>query len=120
MKDVDVASGQVHAGDDDRSEVDDPLVGGVERLGQEGLGRGRVAALDVEVIKGELHSALRCTIPRSRLFAMALEEFLRNYRQQNVTERLNAVYRDLSARQSRDVMDAGLESIRNLTRDDSW
>ena len=51
---------------------------------------------------------------------MALEEFLRNYRQQNATERLNAVYRDLSARQSRDVMDAGLESIRNLTRDDSW
>ena len=59
-------------------------------------------------------------IPRSRLFAMALEEFLRNYRQQNVTERLNAVCRDLSARQSRDVMDAGVESIRNLTRDDSW
>ena len=51
MKDVDVASGQMHAGDDDRSEVDDPLVGGVERLGEEGLGRGRVAALDVEVIK---------------------------------------------------------------------
>ena len=59
-------------------------------------------------------------IPRSRLFAMALEQFLRNYRQQNVTERLNAVYGDLSARQSQDVMDAGLESLRNLTRDDSW
>lgn len=59
-------------------------------------------------------------IPRSRLFALALEEFLRNYRQQNVTERLNAVYRDLPPRQLQDAMDVGLEKLRNLTRDDSW
>ena len=31
-----------------------------------------------------------------------------------------AVYSDLPARQSQDAMDAGLESLRNLTRDDSW
>ena len=59
-------------------------------------------------------------IPRSRLFAIALEQFLVNYRQQAVTERLNAVYTDRPARQTRDAMDAGLESLRNLTRDDSW
>ena len=59
-------------------------------------------------------------IPRSRLFAIALEQFLVNHRQQAVTERLNAVYSDLPARQSQDAMDAGLESLRNLTRDDSW
>ena len=59
-------------------------------------------------------------IPRSRLFALALEEFLRNYRQQNVTERLNAVYRDLPPRQLQNAMDVGLEKLRNLTRDDSW
>ena len=59
-------------------------------------------------------------IPRSRLFAIALEQFLVNHRQQAVTERLNAVYADRPARQTRDAMDAGLESLRNLTRDDSW
>ena len=59
-------------------------------------------------------------IPRSRLFAMALEQFLDTYRQQDVTERLNAVYRDLPPRQAQSVMEAGLESLRNLTRDDSW
>ena len=59
-------------------------------------------------------------IPRSRLFAIALEQFLVNHRQQAVTERLNAVYGDLPARQSQDAMDVGLESLRNLTRDDSW
>ena len=59
-------------------------------------------------------------IPRSRLFAMALEQFLGTYRQQDVTERLNAVYRDLPPRQAQSVMDTGLESLRTLTRDDSW
>ena len=59
-------------------------------------------------------------IPRSRLFAIALEQFLVNHRQQAVTERLDAVYSDLPARQSQDAMDAGLESLRKLTRDDSW
>ena len=59
-------------------------------------------------------------IPRSRLFAMALEQFLDTYRQQDVTERLNAVYRDLPPREAQGVMETGLESLRTLTRDDSW
>ena len=67
-----------------------------------------------EEVAGELQ------IPRSRLFAMALEQFLGNYRQRDVTERLNAVYRDLPSRPPRDVMNTGLEGLRNLTRDDSW
>jgi hypothetical protein len=59
-------------------------------------------------------------IPRSRLFAMALEQFLGNYRQQDVTDRLNAVYRDVPPGPPPSVMDTGLEGLRNLTRDDSW
>ena len=59
-------------------------------------------------------------IPRSRLFAIALEQFLVNHRQQAVTERLNAVYGNLPARQSPDAVHAGLASLRDLTRDDSW
>ena len=31
-----------------------------------------------------------------------------------------AVYRDLPPREAQGVMETGLESLRNLTRDDSW
>ncbi len=63
--------------------------------------------------------ASELAIPRSRLVAMALEEFIRKHRQQDVTERLDAVYADLPERRIPST-DAGLESLRELTADDSW
>lgn len=63
--------------------------------------------------------AAELSIPRSRLVALALEEFIRKHRQQDVTERLDAVYRDLPERRIPST-DAGLESLRELTADDSW
>ena len=63
--------------------------------------------------------ASELAIPRSRLVAMALEEFIRKHRQQDVTERLDAVYSDLPERRIPST-DAGLESLRELTADDSW
>ena len=59
-------------------------------------------------------------VPRSRLYAMALEEFIRQLEHNGVTARLNAVYRDLPPRQAPAALDAGLESLRELTRNDSW
>ena len=63
--------------------------------------------------------ASELAIPRSRLVALALEEFIRRHRQQEVTERLDAVYGDLPERRIPST-DAGLESLRELTADDSW
>ena len=63
--------------------------------------------------------ASELAIPRSRLVALALEEFIRRHRQQDVTERLDAVYGDLPERRIPST-DAGLESLRELTADDSW
>ena len=63
--------------------------------------------------------ASELAIPRSRLVAMALEEFIRKHRQQDVTERLDAVYGDLPERRIPST-DPGLESVRELTADDSW
>ncbi len=63
--------------------------------------------------------ASELAIPRSRLVAMALEEFIRKHRQQDVTERLDAVYGSLPERRMA-TTDAGLESLRELTADDSW
>ena len=59
------------------------------------------------------------SIPRSRLVALALEEFIRRHRQQDLTERLDAVYRNLP-RRTPTTIDAGLESLRELAADDSW
>ena len=63
--------------------------------------------------------ASELSIPRSRLVALALEEFIRKHRQQEVTARLDAVYGDLPERRIPST-DAGLESLRELTADDSW
>lgn len=63
--------------------------------------------------------ASELSIPRSRLVALALEEFIRRHRQQAVTERLDAVYGGLPERRIPSA-DAGLESLRELTEDDSW
>ena len=63
--------------------------------------------------------ASELAIPRSRLVALALEEFIRRHRQQDVTERLDAVYGHLPERRIPST-DAGLESLRELTADDSW
>ena len=63
--------------------------------------------------------AAELAIPRSRLVALALEEFMRKRRQQDVTERLDAVYGGLPQRRIPSA-DAGLDSLRELTADDSW
>ncbi len=63
--------------------------------------------------------ASELAIPRSRLVALALEEFIRRHRQHDVTERLDAVYGGLPERRIPST-DAGLESLRELTADDSW
>ena len=64
---------------------------------------------------GEIAAEL--SISRSRLVAMALEEFIRRHRQQRVIERLDAVYRDLP---ERTVSTASWENLRKLTADDTW
>ena len=51
---------------------------------------------------------------------MALEDFLRNRRQEDVTERLNEVYGDLRYAPAPGALDAGLESWREMTKHDSW
>ena len=61
--------------------------------------------------------AAELSISRSRLVAMALEEFIRRHRQQRMTERLDAVYRDLP---ERTVSTASWENLRKLTADDTW
>ncbi|TVR05700.1 MAG: ChpI protein [Spirochaetaceae bacterium] len=59
-------------------------------------------------------------IPRSQLFARALEAFIEHHRRENITERLNRVYSSDAPNEFEDISNAGLASLRSLTRNDSW
>ena len=59
-------------------------------------------------------------IPRSQLFAKALEEFIAFHKRENITERLNRVYSGIDQKEFEDILLAGIESIRSLTKNDAW
>ena len=59
-------------------------------------------------------------IPRSQLYAKALEEFITHHRRENITEKYNDVYAKLDMKNSIHISNAGLDSLRELTKNDSW
>jgi hypothetical protein len=60
------------------------------------------------------------SIPPSQLFAMALEEFISNHNGKMITERINEVYKKIDQTEFEPYLTAGLESLRNITKDDTW
>ena len=65
-------------------------------------------------------AALYMGISRSRLFAMALEEFISKNNGKMITEKINEVYEKIDQKEFEPYLNAGLESIRNLTKNDTW
>jgi len=59
-------------------------------------------------------------IPRSQLFARALQEFIDHHKGENITEKLNEVYSKTDQSEFDTISEAGLESIRKLTKNDTW
>jgi metal-responsive CopG/Arc/MetJ family transcriptional regulator len=59
-------------------------------------------------------------IPRSQLFAKALEEFIENHNHEKITEQLNNVYGEKDNNEFLVISNSSLESIRELTANDSW
>ena len=59
-------------------------------------------------------------IPRSQLFARALEEFIRHHQREGITEKLNSVYDQFQVVEEDIASVTALESLRELTRNDSW
>jgi hypothetical protein len=60
-------------------------------------------------------------IPRSQLYAKAIEEFISLHKLERITEQLNEVYDTESINNSESIISlASLESIRELTKNDSW
>ena len=65
-------------------------------------------------------TALYMGIPRSKLFSMALTEFIERHNGQIITEKINEAYEKINQNEFTQCLDVGLESLRDLTRNDSW
>ena len=59
-------------------------------------------------------------IPRSQLFAIALEEFIRKHRKYDITNKLNIIYSNNDLVLDANGIDASLISMRELTKNDAW
>jgi hypothetical protein len=59
-------------------------------------------------------------IKRSRLFALALEEFISNYNGKMITEKINEVYDKIDKCEFEPYLTVGLEPIRDLTKNETW
>lgn len=60
-------------------------------------------------------------IPRSQLYAKALEAFLDHHTQKNVTEKLNEIYGNTGIESDFVSTEAtGLEALREVTKNDAW
>jgi metal-responsive CopG/Arc/MetJ family transcriptional regulator len=59
-------------------------------------------------------------IKRSRLFVIALEDYIARHNGEMITKKLNDVYEKINQYEFTRDLDVGLESLRNLTKDDTW
>ena len=59
-------------------------------------------------------------ISRSRLFVLALEDYITKHNGEMVTRKLNEVYEKINQAEITKDIDVGLESLRNLTKYDTW
>ncbi|MDR0301080.1 MAG: ChpI protein [Treponema sp.] len=59
-------------------------------------------------------------IPRSRLFVIALEDYIVRHNGEMITKKLNEVYGKINQDEFTRDLDVGLESLRNLTKNDTW
>ena len=59
-------------------------------------------------------------IPRSKLFSIALEEYISRYYGKMITEKINEVYNNIDIKEFEPYQNAALESVRNLTKNDTW
>jgi metal-responsive CopG/Arc/MetJ family transcriptional regulator len=59
-------------------------------------------------------------VPRSTLYVKALVEYLQKNNRKNITKKLNEIYTDDYYAEFEPIANAGLESLRELTKNDPW
>ena len=65
-------------------------------------------------------TALYLGISRSKLFAVALEEFIIKNNGKMITEKINEVFEKIDTKEFEPYLNIGIESTRNLTKNDTW
>lgn len=76
-----------------------------------------------ELFKTAEKTAKKLGIPRSQLFAKALEEFIQSHSKESVTEKLNKVYNSKSSETKNNITDLSVESLRKslkMIRGEIW
>ena len=59
-------------------------------------------------------------ISRSALYLNALTEYLKKNSRKNITQKLNEIYNDDYYKEFEPIANVALESIRELTKNDTW
>jgi len=59
-------------------------------------------------------------LPRSQLFAKALEEFISHHNKENITNKYNEVYSQIKGNDFKNTETVNLHNLRELTQNDSW
>ena len=63
-------------------------------------------------------TAKQLGLARSQLYVRAIKEFIEHHNKDKITEKLNILYSDAVAEY--ELIDAGIESIREATKNDTW
>jgi metal-responsive CopG/Arc/MetJ family transcriptional regulator len=74
-------------------------------------------SLDDEILKSADDAAKQMGVSRSRIFSMAMQEFLRRRRHLSVVEQLNEVYRDAQPATDSQVLAGIKRKVRNTLKD---
>ena len=59
-------------------------------------------------------------VSRSTLYLNALLDYLERNNRKNITKKLNEIYNEDYYKEFEPISDAGLETIRELTKNDTW
>lgn len=72
---------------------------------------------DKVFIEAEI-TAKQLGLARSQLYVKAIKEFIGHHNKDNITEKLNMLYSNAAAEYQ--LIDAGIESMREATKNDTW
>lgn len=59
-------------------------------------------------------------LPRSQLFAKALEEFISHHRSESITEKYDEIYSNISSMDCCHTELVSIQNLRELTKNDTW
>ena len=77
-------------------------------------------SLSDNLYKKAEQTAKQMGISRSKLFVNALEEYIIRHNGEMITKKLNEVYEKINPDDFAKDLDSGIESLRELTKNDAW